>query len=303
MARSTAQQAREGVHRPGGAWMPAFLAPWILSFGIFWAWPLLSSFLLSFQRYSPLDPTHRRFVGLDNYIRALTDPVFLEAVRNTLFFAAGTLPVTTALALGLALLLEKKFPFRDALRAGFFFPSVVAAVVISLLFKQIYSPFGVLNALLSALHLPTAHWLTDPRFALPCVMAMDVWSSVGYYSVLFLAALQAVPREVRESAALEGASGWRIFTDILLPQLKPMLLFVLVVNTIRSLQVFTEIFVMTAGGPLHSTTTAVYQLYDVGFFRFEHGYASALAYLLTAGIFLVSLLQTRLLRLDQGTGA
>jgi multiple sugar transport system permease protein len=212
------------------------------------------------------------------------------------------LPVTTVLALGLALLLERRFPMRDALRAGFFFPSVVSAVVISILFKQIYSPYGALSGGIRTLGFTPPHWLEDPHLALPCIMAMDVWSSVGYYAVLFLAALQAVPMEIRESAVLEGASGMRVFRSILLPQLRPMLLFVLVINTIRSLQVFTEVFVMTAGGPLNSTTTAVYHLYDVAFFRFEHGYASALAYILTAIIFLFSLVQARSLNFGQEGG-
>jgi multiple sugar transport system permease protein len=289
--------------RRGAAWTLACLAPWIVSFAVFGAYPLLFSLRLSFERYNPLNAAARTFVGLDNYLAAFRDPVFFEALRNTLFFAAGTLPVTTGLALLLALLLERRFPFRDGIRAGFFFPSIVSAVVISVLFKQIYAPFGALNAGLAALHLPTPHWLEEPGLALPCIMVMDIWSSVGYYAVLFLAALQAVPKEIRESAALEGASQFRIFTGILLPQLRPMVLFVVVINTIRSLQIFTEVFVMTAGGPLHATTTAVYHLYDVAFFRFEHGYASALAYLLTGLILVFSLAQAKALRFGEDAGA
>lgn len=294
--------ARPGSGAGLGVWGPAFLLPWLVSFGLFGAYPLLFSLRLSFMSYNPLNAAAQKFVGLQNYVAAFHDPVFATALRNTGFFALGTLPVTTALALGLALLLERKFPFRDALRAGFFFPSVVSAVVISILFKQIYSPYGLLNSTLRGAGIAAPHWLEDPQLALPCIMVMDVWSSVGYYAVLFLAALQAVPAEIRESAVLEGASRLRVFRSVLLPQLQPMLLFVLVINTIRSLQIFTEVFVMTSGGPMHSTTTAVYHLYDAAFFRFEHGYASALAYILTGLILLVSLLQARFLQFGEGTG-
>ena len=137
-------------------------------------------------------------------------------------------------------------------------------VVLSLVFRGLYAPHGPLNAVLGALGLPQPTWLLDPDLALPAIMAMDVWSASGYYMVIFLAGLEAIPRELYEAAKLEGASWWSCFVHITLPLLRPTLLFVLVVNTVRSLQIFAEVFVMTRGGPLHRTTTMVYYLLRAG---------------------------------------
>ena len=157
--------------------------------------------------------------------------------------------------------------------------------MLSLVFKGLYAPNGTLNAALRALGLPAPSWLLDPNTALPAIMAMDVWSASGYYMIIFLAGLEAIPRELYEAARLEGAGPRDVLLHITLPLLRPTLLFVLVVNTVRSLQIFAEVFVMTRGGPLHRTTTVVYALYEEAFYRFNLGYASAIAYLL----FLLSL--------------
>jgi multiple sugar transport system permease protein len=195
-------------------------------------------------------------------------------------FVVGTIPFTTALALALALAVQPAFRGRTLFRVGFFVPSVVSVVVLSLVFKGLYAPNGSLNAILARLGLPTPAWLLDPHTALPAIMAMDVWSASGYYMIIFLAGLEAIPRELHDAARIEGASAWDRFVHITLPLLRPTFLFVLVVNTIRSLQIFAEVFVMTRGGPLQTTTTVVYHLYEEAFFRFNLGYASAIAYLL-----------------------
>jgi multiple sugar transport system permease protein len=257
----------------------AFLSPWIVAFALFGLYPFAFSLGASFTDYSPIR-AGTRFVGLDNYARALGDPAFWSALGQTAFFVVGTIPFTTALALALALAVQPAFRGRTLFRVGFFIPSVVSVVVLSLVFKGLYVPDGALNTLLGALHLPTPAWLLDPRTALPAIMAMDVWSASGYYMIIFLAGLEAIPRELYDAARLEGASRWTQLRRITLPLLKPTLLFVLVVNTVRSLQIFAEVFVMTRGGPLHSTTTVVYYLYEEAFYRFNLGYASAVAYLL-----------------------
>lgn len=271
------------AHSRATSW--TLLSPWVIAFGLFGLYPFVFSLAASFTDYSPIRPGGAGFVGFANYARALHDPSFWTAMGNTAFFVVGTIPFTTALALLLALAVQPVFRGRTFFRVGFFVPSVVSVVVLSLVFKGLYAPGGSLNGLLGALGLPTPSWLLDPNTALPAIMAMDVWSASGYYMVIFLAGLEAIPRELYDAARLEGASRRDAFFHITLPLLRPTMLFVLVVNTVRSLQIFAEVFVMTNGGPLHRTTTVVYYLYEEAFFRFNLGYACAVAYLL----FLVTL--------------
>jgi multiple sugar transport system permease protein len=273
-----------GGHSRFTSW--ALFSPWIVAFGLFGLYPFLFSLFASFTDYSPIRSSRVDWVGVDNYVQALRDPAFWSALGNTALFVVGTIPFTTAIALGLALAVQPAFRGRTLFRVGFFLPSVVSVVVLSLVFKALYAQNGSLNALLGALHLPTPAWLLDPRTALPAIMAMDVWSASGYYMIVMLAGLESIPRELHDAAELEGAGAWDRFLTITLPLLRPTLLFVLVVNTVRSLQIFAEVFVMTRGGPLGKTTTVVYYLYEQAFSRFHLGYASAVAYLL----FLISLL-------------
>jgi multiple sugar transport system permease protein len=285
--------------RAAGATSWAFLSPWAIAFGLFGLYPFAFSLAASFTDYSPIRAGGAHFVGFANYGRALTDPAFWLALGNTAFFVVGTIPFTTALALALALAVQPAFRGRTIFRVGFFVPSVVSIVVLSLVFKGLYAPNGALDGLLRMLHLPTPAWLLDPRTALPAIMAMDVWSASGYYMIIFLAGLEAIPRDLYDAARLEGASSREQFTRITLPLLKPTLLFVLVVNTVRSLQIFAEVFVMTRGGPLHSTTTVVYYLYEEAFYRFDLGYASAVAYLLFAVTLALAWLQMKVVRPEE----
>jgi multiple sugar transport system permease protein len=287
------------MRRPGNLGLAGwvFLSPWLISFLVFGLYPIVASFVLSFREYSPLAPAASHFIGLANYAEALHDGTFWHALGNTLFFTFGTLPFTTAIALGLAVCLDRAFPGRTVFRAGFFLPTVVSVVVLSIVFKAFYSVDGPLDGVWHLFGATPPRWLLDTRTALPSIMAMDVWAASGYYMVIFLAGLKAIPAELYESASLDGASAWRRFTGITLPMLRPTFLFVLVVNTIRSLQIFTEVFVMTRGGPLDSTLTVVYYLYDQAFYRFRLGYASAVAYLLFAVTLAISLLQVRWLKL------
>jgi len=281
------------THSRATAW--AFLSPWIVTFAVFGLFPFAFSLYASLTDYSPIR-AGARFVGLSNYGRALADPTFWSSLATTGIFVVGTIPLTTALALGLALAVQPAFRGRTMFRVGFFVPSVVSVVVLSLVFKGLYASGGPINAVLRALGLPAPDWLLSPRMALPAIMAMDVWSASGYYMIVFLAGLEGIPRDLYEAARIDGASAWVRFARITLPMLKPTLLFVLVVNTVRSLQIFAEVFVMTRGGPLHSTTTVVYYLYEQAFYRFDLGYASAIAYLLFLVTLAIAWIQTRLVR-------
>jgi len=170
-----------------------------------------------------------------------------------------------------------------------FLPSILSVVVIALLFKLFYAPGGALNETLRALGLQTHGWLTDPATALPAIMAMDIWAAVGYYALVLYAAFTSIPESLYEAATLEGAGHWATFRHVTLPMLKPALGFVLVINTIRSFQVFVEVLVMTQGGPLGSTNTLVMMLYDTAFRRLDYGYSSVIAYavFILSGVFSV----------------
>lgn len=257
------------------------MSPWGLSFAAFWLFPLLFALYLSFTHYSPLEPD-LAFRGVANYVRLGGDGDFWQAVRNTVIFVVGTVPVTTALALGLAMLLNRTFRGRGFFRAAFFFPSITALVVIALVWISLYARGGLFAQVLTSIGLtPPAHgFLFSQSTALPAIMLMDVWAAMGYYMLLYLAALQALPREYYESARLMNASRWQTFRLIVWPALRPMTLLVLLLNTIKSFQVFVEVYVMTKGGPLGATRTMVYFVFDKGLVQFDMGYASAAAYIL-----------------------
>jgi multiple sugar transport system permease protein len=289
------------THSRATAW--GLLSPWVIAFGLFGLFPFAFSLWASFTDYSPIRAARPAFVGLENYRRALGDPAFWDALRNTAFFVVGTIPFTTAIALGLALAVQPAFRGRTIFRLGFFVPSVVSVVVLSLVFKGLYAPLGPLNGLLAALGLPATPWLLDPDTALPAIMAMDVWAASGYYMLIFIAGLEAIPKDLYDAARIEGAGAWDRFLHITLPLLRPTLFFVLVVNTVRSLQIFAEPFVMTQGGPLDRTTTLVYYLYEEAFYRFRLGYASAVAYLLFLLTVLLAWVQMRVIGRQDGAQA
>lgn len=241
-------------------------------------------------------------MGWANYLRLFSDPDFWLALKNTSFFVLGTIPFTTIMALLVAVLVNQKIPGRGFFRAGFFIPSVTSLVVIALVFTNLYAKDGYLTLLASILGIPVPQqgFLFSTVTALPSIMLMDIWVSFGYYMLLYLAGLQAIPQELYESAEISGANFWQKFRYISLPYLRPMTLLIILINTIRSFQIFVEIFVMTKGGPLNSTLTVVYQVYEVGFNRFQMGYASAIAYVLFVIILIFALLQMRLFKIGQG---
>jgi multiple sugar transport system permease protein len=274
-------------------------APWIITLAVFWLFPLVYSLGLSFTDYELLTRGYQ-WVGLGNYRELFTDPDFLAALKNTFIFVLGTIPVTTVFALLLAILVNSRFPGRGVFRAAYFMPSITSMVVIALIFTHLYSRGGYLATLtrMTGLSPPEHGFLFDSSTALFSIMGMDVWMSVGYYMLIFLAGLKAIPDELYEAAEISGASAWRKLVSITLPLLRPTALFIIVINTIKSFQVFVEIFVMTKGK--FDTSTAVYFIYEHGLqtdFRF--GYASAAAYVLFLIIALFGALQIWLLRRRQ----
>jgi multiple sugar transport system permease protein len=272
-----------------------FVSPWFITLLIFWLFPLLYSLYLGFTDYKLLSPSYS-WVGFQNFVALFSDQDFLQSLKNTFIFVVGTIPVTTVISLLLALLIDKKFPGRTIFRSGYFMPSITSMVVIALIFTNLYSRGGYIYLLAEMVGLspPDNGFLLSNKTALFSVMAMDVWMSVGYYMLLFLAGLKSIPKELYEAAEVAGASAWRKFVSITLPLLKPVMLFIIVINTIKSFQVFVEIFVMTKGR--YGSSTAVYFIYEIGLNRFEFGYASAAAYILFFIIALFSIIQFGLLR-------
>ncbi len=266
---------------------------------VFWLYPLVWAFVLSLGKYNSLSGSYS-FIGLENYAKALNDKIFWKALTNTAVFTFGTVPVTTSIALFLASILNSKFvKYKSFFRASFFLPSITSLVVISLIFMNLYAKDGYINSLLQMMGAPFPRkgWLLDPSFSLLSIMIMDVWISAGYYMVLFLAGMQAIPQDIYDAAKLAGASAWQTFWKITLPMLRSTLLFVLVINTIKSFQVFIEIFVMTKGGPLNSTTTMVYLVFTNAFDKTDMmGYASAIAFMLFIVLMILSLIQFKLLK-------
>jgi multiple sugar transport system permease protein len=279
------------------------LLPWAIVYGAFFVFPFVFSFALAFLSYNPLNVENTSFVGLGNFGRLFGDERFVRSLRNTLIFVLGTVPLTTVGALGLALLLRGRVWGKSFFKAGFFLPSIISMVVISLLFKLFYAPSGGLNQALSAVGLGGHGWLTDPATALPAIMVMDVWAAMGYYAIIFDAAFAGIPRELYEAASLEGAGFRDTLRYVTVPMLKPVISFVLVINTIRSFQIFIEVFVMTQGGPLGATDTLVLYLYEAAFRHLDYGYASAIAYVvfILSGVF--SIFAIRRFRPRYGMGS
>jgi len=270
-------------------------SPWILTFLAFWLFPLIYSLFLSLTDYRLLQPTYS-WVGFQNFINLFSDTIFLNSLKNTFIFVFGAIPVTTIISLIMALLLDKSFRGRTLFRSGFFMPSITSMVVIALIFTNLYSRGGYifLLAQMAGFSPPENGFLLSNKTALFSIMAMDVWMSVGYYMLLFLAGLKSIPIELYEAADVAGAGRWRKFYSITLPLLKPVTLFIIVINTIKSFQVFIEIFVMTQGK--YNSSSAVYFIYESGLNRFEFGYASAAAYLLFMIIAIFSFIQFKLMK-------
>lgn len=275
------------------------LSPWLIIFTVFWLYPVIYAGYLSFCDYETLT-SKTKFVGLANYFRIVNDPVFWIALKNTAFFTFISVPITTILALFLANLLNKKnIKFQNFFRSVYFIPSVTSLVVISLIFVNLYSANGYINNILKMLNLPYPQmgWLQNEKTALLSIILMDIWMSTGYYMILFLAAMQSIPNDYYEVAELVSANEWQKFKKITFPLIRPMLLFVVVLNSIKSFQIFVEIYVMTKGGPLNATTTLVYLIFENAFIKIDQmGYSAAIAFVVFFLLLGFSLLQIKLLK-------
>jgi ABC-type sugar transport system permease subunit len=274
------------------AW--GFLTPATLHLAAFSFGPMLFAVYLALHRWSPIDQA-RPFVGLANFAAVVRDPLVWISLRNTLLYTLHV-PVAMAIALGAALLLQRHGRATRIARAAFFLPYVSSAVAIALVWQWMYHPdFGLLNYLAGLVGLAPLDWLGDPRTALLAVMLVSIWVQVGYQMVVFQAGLQGIPQDFLDAARVDGASAWRRFWRVTFPLLRPVTLFVLVTGIITSFQVFTLVYVLTDGGPLHATDVLVYRIYQLAWEFLQFGPASALALLLFALLFAVTWVQFRLL--------
>lgn len=271
-------------------WALLLLLPSLLGMGIFTAIPVLASFGLSFSRWNMLTPP--KWVGLDNYLSLLQEPLFWQIMGNTFVYAFSVVLLEVPLALGLAVAMNQPGWLTKVFRTIYFLPVVTSMVAIALVWNWIYDPqYGLLNAALQTIGLPKVEWLFHPKTALPALILMGVWKNVGYSMVIFLAGLQTIPEELYEAAALDGANRWQQFLNVTLPQMGPTLFFVSVMSTITAFQVFDPVYIMTQGAPENSTNVAVYWLYQNAFEFFNVGKASAIAYLLFGVILLLTMIQ------------
>lgn len=282
------------------AW--GFCLPFVLVFGVFMLVPLLSSMGMSFTDITSRDlrtPFNVNIVGFDNYVTLLTDPRFHKALLTTAIFVIVGLPITIAIAMAFAVALNKGLKHLNAFfRAVFYAPVVASVVAVSVVWRYILQDDGLLNSLLAIFGIDGPDWLHDTRFALPALMIMTIWRNMGTLMIIFLAGLQAIPTELKEAASVDGAGKWRTFTSITLPLMKPTILLGAVLISVAYLQFFEESFVMTQGGPLDSTLSAAYYVYQqFGFGRY--GIALAASWVLFIIIAVVSVLQFRILGSDE----
>jgi multiple sugar transport system permease protein len=275
-----------------------FLAPGLILFSVFTVFALIYAFYLTFHEWNILQPA-KPFVGLQNYRDMLHDQQFKQSVINTAYFTGGSIPLTMAIGLGVALLLNQPLRFRGLFRTMYFLPVVTPFVASAILWKWLYNgDYGLFNFYLLKVHLiqQPLLFLSSKNLAMPSVILMAIWGGVGFSMVVYLAGLQSIPEELYEAAKIDGANAFSRLRYITIPMLAPTTLFLLVIGIIGSFQIFTQIFVMTGGGPVGRTTTVVYYIYQSAFTYYEMGYASTLAYGLFVLLFAVTLLQLQLYR-------
>jgi multiple sugar transport system permease protein len=280
-----------GQKRLLGALFLGLPLAWLMLFVVV---PIFIVGLLSFSDYDVLRAP--RWIGLDNYRDLLDDPLFWTSVVNTVVYTVVLVPVGIAISLLLALFVNRRLPGAGLLRTICYAPVFAPIVAAALVWELFYNgTSGLFNYLLSLIGMAPEPWLTSTRLAMPSIILMSLWKTVGFNMVIFLAGLQAIPAELYEAAALDGASRHRSFWSVTLPLLTPVMIYVVTTSLIASFQVFTQVYVMTNGGPDNATTTIVHQIYRTAFVHLDMGYASAMAMVLFVALVTMSLANVRVL--------
>jgi multiple sugar transport system permease protein len=291
---------RRGATQDGAARTAlAFIAPGFLVFAVLIIYPMVRAFQMSFYDWNVIAGATSDFTGFHNYLRAYHDPVFWRAAANSAVYMAFTVPPQVVLGLLVAMLLNNKAPGRAVFRVLFYLPVVTSWVVVSLLFQYLFADSGLVNWMLhDVTHLiskPTP-WLAGRWTGMAVVSALGVWKGIGWSMMIFLAALQGVPKELMESAAMDGAGPWQRFRAVTLPAVRPAAVFVTVMLVIGGFNVFTSVLLVTGGGPADSTQVLLTYMYQQAFKNLDFGYGSAIAVLLTLLVFALSMIQLRVFR-------
>jgi len=273
------------------------VSPYIIHFLLFVAFPVVFSIVLTFHKWNIIAPME--YTGLNNYVRLFNDKTFIKSMGNTLIFLLIHIPLQIIVALFLAEILNQKLKLRGVFRGAFFLPVIVSGVVVTILWQQLYGfDTGLFNRLLTGVGLNKVGWLTDPGIAMVSIAVMATWKNVGLYIILFLVGLQTVPTQYYEAADLEGANHWQKFFKITLPMINPTIFMVVILSTIGGFSLFIEPYIMTGGGPLNSTVSAVLYIYKQGFFYYHMGYAATLGLFFALIILAVVVIQKKFIEKD-----
>lgn len=268
-----------------------FLLPSLVIFGVFVYYALGFNIYLSFTSWNFLSP-QKTFIGFENYIRLFSGPRFVQALMNTVNFSVGSVAISLVIGLMLALLLNQKIPARGLFRTIIFSPYVTTTAAIALLWMWIFQPrYGLINFGLSLIGVQGPSWLSDSKWAMPALIIMEIWRSVGYVMVIFLAGLQNIPGELYEAAEIDGATGFRKFIYITLPLLSPTTFFIVVTSLLSAFNTFDQVQVMTRGGPADATTVLNYFIYEQAFVQFRAGYAAAASTVMFLLLLVVTIFQ------------
>lgn len=286
--------------RHGRAAAYAMVAPAALLLFLFLVIPVLLAFGLSFTNARLISPNPPRFLGLDNFIRAFTaDPTFLRSLLNTFLFAVVVVPVQAGLGLLMAVLVNQKLRGTTFFRIVYFIPVVTSIVVVSILWRFMYQPDGIINSFIDTITFGAwqgVAWLNNPSTALPAIIVLSIWQAVGFHMIIWLSGLQTIPEELYEAARMDGADGWQQFKNVTWPGLRPTMIFILVTITIAALGLFVQIDVMTQGGPVDSTTTIVYHAVRRGYREQQTGYGAAISLIFFVLVLIVAMIQRWLTR-------
>ncbi|MBW4440767.1 MAG: sugar ABC transporter permease [Plectolyngbya sp. WJT66-NPBG17] len=266
-----------------------FLLPALIVLGITVFYPALQAFYLSFTRYDLI--TEPQWIGWENFQRLSKDPVFWQTLRNTILYLVCVVPILAIAPLALAILVNQKLRGIRWFRVAYYTPVIISMVVAGIAWKWLYSDNGLLNQFLRAIGFSGVPWLTDPNLALFSVMVVTIWKGLGYYMVIYLAGLQSIPAELYEAASIDGSDGIRKHWDITVPLMQPYLWLVAVISAISATKVFEEIFIMTQGGPLNSSKTIVFYVYEQAFTKLEISYACTIGLVMFLMILILSIVR------------
>jgi len=282
----------KGAERMQALWAYAFLSLSVLGLFIFTILPIIAAFGLSFVDWTLLSPP--KWAGTSNFQRLLDDGYFWNALKNTFYYVAGVMP-GIAISLFLAMLLNQKLRFTTTYRVFYYLPTITMWVAIALVWKWLYSPqYGLVNWALGLIGIKGPAWLSDPSWAMPAQIFTSWWKGAGYNMLILLAGLQGIPEIYYEAASIDGANWWQKFRHVTLPLLTPTIYFVVVMTFIGSFGVFSQIYIMTEGGPGQATTTLIYYLFQNAFKYFDVGYANVLAIAFFIIVFVFTQVQTKL---------